>query len=152
MSESSLDDAYDVLGVVNHSRRPWQTLVSGLGEMPDEKMMQAFDRILDLFHDVGSLVVTSAQGSVTVQRDFNRDYPKEVDQLLAGVFRNHPNVTGVTLKWSAEREHAATPDAPYWSPHGAESARLNAARERGEMTSEEAIEALNRIYAVPRST
>jgi hypothetical protein len=152
MSESPLkyttrgDDAYDSLGVLDHSQRPWQTLVSGTGEMPSGKMMLAFDRILDLFPDVGSLVVETAKGSVMVQRDFNRDYTKEVDQLLAGVFRNHPNVTGVTLRWSAERQHTATPEAPYGSPHGAEYARINAAQARGELTPAEAIEALKKIH------
>ena len=140
------DDAYDALRVIDHSQRPWQTLVSGTGEMPSDKMMLVFDRILDLFPDVGSLVVATGQGSVTVQRDFNRDYTREVDQLLAGVFRNHSDVTGVTLKWSAEREHAATPEAPYWSAHGAEYARIDAAQERGELTPAEAIAALKKIH------
>ncbi len=140
------EDAYDALRALDHSHRPWQTLVSGVGEMPSGKMMLAFDRILDLFPDVGSLVVTTDQGSVTVQRDFSSDYTKEVDRLLAGVFRHHPDVTGVTLKWSAERAHAATPAAPYWSPHGAEYARIDAAQASGELTPAEAIAALKKIH------
>jgi len=140
------EDAYDELRVLDHSHRPWQMLISGTGEMPGDKMLLALDRILDVFPSVGSLVVTTDKGSVTVQRDVNRDYPREVDQLLAGVFRNHPNVTGVTLNWSAERTHTATPEAPYWSPIGAESARIDAAQARGELTPAEAIAALNKLY------
>jgi hypothetical protein len=78
--------------------------------------------------------------------DFSSDYTKEVDQLLAGVFRNHPNVTGVTLRWSAERAHTATPDAPFGSPNGAEYARIDAAQARGELTPAQAIAALKKIH------
>jgi hypothetical protein len=42
-------------------------------------------------------------------------------------------VTGVTFKWSTEREHAATPEAPYCSAHG-------------EVTPAGAIAALTRIH------
>jgi hypothetical protein len=75
---------------------------------------QALEQILELFTEVGRLVVQTTAGDVSVTRDFPSDYTIQVDRLLADIFKNNRAVTGIKFLGS-ENPHTATPDARYWS-------------------------------------
>lgn len=128
--------------------RPWQLLLTGDGslEQIDATTRRALEQILDLFTEVGGLVVHTVAGRVTVTRDFPSDYTAQVDQHLAEIFKGNPAVTGIEFL-GLENPHTATPDNPYWSATGKEYARIRAAVARGEMTPEEAIAAYRRLSA-----
>ena len=142
------EDSYEAPGVLDPSRRPWQP--QSIGAQIPPRVQWDLGRILELFPELGSLVVHTTSGSAEVTRNYQDDYTREVDQLLAGIFRDNLEVTGVTFQWAERKrpasEHTATPAEPYWSPLGAESARINAAQARGELTPAEAIAALNKLY------
>lgn len=101
-------------------RRPWQVMLAWAGaDPPGAGLGEALGRILDLFPDVGSLRVHTAGGGIVATRDFHGNYPVEVDAILARLFRDNPNVTGVTFPATATRAaHTATPADPHWSPLG----------------------------------
>jgi hypothetical protein len=93
---------------------------------------QAFEGILELFTEVGGLVVQTIAGRVSVTRDFPSDYTTEVDRLPGEIFENkHP--------------HTATPEDPYWSAQGKAYASIGRAVARGDMTTEDAIAAYGRL-------
>jgi hypothetical protein len=98
--------------------RPWQIMLtgSGLGAI-DAATRQALEQILELFTEVGGLVVQTTAGDVSVTRDFPSDYTIQVDRLLGEIFKNNPAVTGIKFLGS-ENAHTATPDDPHWSAHG----------------------------------
>jgi hypothetical protein len=89
-------------------RRPWQLIVTGGygGKMLDTRTWEALDQILDLFPDLGASVVTTADGAFHVARDFPSDYTREVDRILAGVFKANPAGDGRYL--SLVRKISAT--------------------------------------------
>ena len=128
--------------------RPWQLLLTGDGslEQIDATTRRALEQILELFTEVGGLVVHTVAGRVTVTRDFPSDYTAQVDQHLSEIFKSNPAVTGIEFL-GLKNPHTATPDDPYWSAVGKEYARIRAAVARGEMTSEEAIAAYRRLSA-----
>ena len=129
-------------------RRPWQLIVTGGygGKMLDARTWEALDQLLNLFPDLGAPVVTTADGAFRVARDFPSDYTREVDRILAGVFKANPAVTGVTFHWSGKsQQHTATPDDPHWSAEGKDYARIAAAGARGEMMTEQAIASYQQI-------
>jgi hypothetical protein len=116
------------------------------GELLDDSTWKALDHILELFPDLRSLEITTAHGSCHVARDFPSDYTQQVDRILAEVFKNNPAVAGVTFRWSEKsKQHTATPDDPHWSAEGKDYARIEAAMARGEMTTEEGIDAYLQI-------
>lgn len=106
------------------------------------------EQILELFTEVGGLVVHTVAGSLSVTRDFPRDYTTQVDRLLGEIFKNNAAVTGIEFL-GMETPHTATPDDPYWSPQGKAYARIDEARARGEISPEEAIAAYRRLAAAP---
>jgi hypothetical protein len=116
---------------------------AGLGAI-DAKTRRALEQILELFTDVGGLVVQTTAGEVSVTRDFPSDYTIQVDQLLKEIFKNNPAVTGINFLGS-ENRHTATPDDPYWSAHGKAYARIEEAATRGELTPDAAIVAYRRL-------
>ena len=128
--------------------RPWQIMLTGpgLGAI-DAATRQALEQILELFTEVGGLVVQTTAGDVSVTRDFPSDYTIQVDHLLGEIFKNNHAVTGIKSIGS-ENRHTATPDDPYWSAHGKAYASIEEAATRGELTPEEAIVAYRRL-AVP---
>ena len=128
--------------------RPWQIMLTGpgLGAI-DAPTRQALEQILELFTDVGGLVVQTTAGDVSVTRDFPSDYTIQVDRLLGEIFKNNSAVTVIKLL-GAEDAHTATPDDPHWSAHGKAYAGIEEAAARGELTPEEAIVAYRRL-AVP---
>jgi hypothetical protein len=125
--------------------RPWQIMLTGPGlEKIDAGTRQALEQILELFTEVGGLVVKTTAGGVSVTRDFPSDYTTQVDRLLAEIFKNNATVTGIEFL-GLETQHTATPDDPHWSAQGKAYARINAAVARGEITPQEAIAAYRRL-------
>ena len=118
----------------------------GLGVI-DTATREALEQILELFTEVGGLVVQTTSGDVSATRDFPSDYTIQVDRLLKEVFKNNAAVTGIKLL-SDENPHTATPDDPYWSAHGKAYAGIEEAAARGELTPDAAIVAYRRL-AVP---
>ena len=110
------------------------------------KRTQALECILELFTEIGGLVVQTAAGNVNVTRDFPSDYTSQVDRLLGEIFKNNRFVTGIEFL-GMETPHTATPDDPYWSPQGKAYASIERAAARGEITPEEAIAACQRFGA-----
>jgi hypothetical protein len=125
--------------------RSWQIMLtgSGLGAI-DVATREALEQILELFTEVGGLVVQTTAGDVSVTRDFPSDYTIQVDQLLGEIFKNNPAVTGIRL-FGAENAHTATSDDPHWSAHGKAYAGIEEAAARGELTPEAAIVACRRV-------
>ena len=125
--------------------RPWQIMLTGpsLGAI-DAATRQALERILELFTEVGGLVVQTTAGDVSVTRDFPSNYATQVDWLLKEIFENNPAVTGIKFLCS-ENPHTATPDDPYWSVHGKAYASIEEAVARGELTPGAAIVAYRRL-------
>ena len=124
---------------------PWQIMLTGPSlEQIDPATRQALERILELFTEVGGLVVQTTAGDVSVTRDFPSNYTTQVDWLLKEIFENNPAVTGIKVL-GAENAHTATPDDPYWSAHGKAYASIEEAAARAELTSDAAIVAYRRL-------
>ena len=104
----------------------------------DAATRQALEAILELFTDVGGLVVQTSAGKVSVTRDYPSDYTAQVDQVLGEIFTNNAAVTGIQFL-GLETPHTATRDDPYWSANGKAYAGISQAEARGDMTPEEAI-------------
>ena len=119
--------------------RPWQIMLTGpgLGAI-DAETRQALEQILELFTEVGGLVVQTTAGDVSVTRDFPSDYTIQVEQLLKQIFKCNPAVTGIKFLGS-ENPHTATSDDPHWSAHGKAYSDIEEAADRGELTPEAAI-------------
>jgi hypothetical protein len=127
--------------------RPWQVMFTGAGlGAINAETRQALEQILELFTEVGGLVVQTTAGDVSVTRDFPSDYAAQVDRLLGEIFKNNPAVTGIKLL-GAENAHTATPHYPHWSAHGKAYAGIEDAAARGDLTPEAAIVAYRRIAA-----
>ncbi len=125
--------------------RPWQIMLTGPSlEQIDAATRQALERILELFTEVGGLVVQTTAGDVSVTRDFPSDYTIQVDPLLKEIFKNNPAVTEIKFLGS-ENPHTATPDDPHWSAHGKAYASIDKAAARGELTPAAATAAYRRI-------
>jgi hypothetical protein len=125
-------------------------MLTGHGlEQIDVGTRQALGQILELFTEVGGLVVQTNAGGVRVTRDFPSDYTTQVDRLLGEIFKNNAAVTGIEFL-GLEHPHTATPDDPYWSANGKACASIEEAAARGEITPEEAIAAYRRLAAVPK--
>jgi hypothetical protein len=130
--------------------RPWQLLLTGkdIGQI-DGATRQAFEQILELFTEVGGLVVHTVAGGVSVTRDFPSDHTTQVDRYLQEIFKNNRCVTGIEFL-GLETPHTATPDNPYWSPQGKAYASIAEARARGDITPEDAIAAYRRLAAAAK--
>lgn len=125
--------------------RPWQIMLTGHGiERIDARTRQTLEQILELFTEVGGLVVHTVAGSVSVTRDFPSDYTTQVDRLLGQIFKNNRDVTGIEF-FGLKHPHTATPDDPYWSADGKAYANIGQAAARGDITPEEAIAAYRRL-------
>ena len=87
-------------------------MLTGHGlEQIDARTRQALEQILELFTEVGGLVVHTAAGKVSVTRDFPSDYTTQVDRLLGAIFKDNAAVTGIEFL-GLENPHTATPDDP----------------------------------------
>ena len=127
--------------------RPWQIMLTGpgLGAI-DAATREALEQILELFTEVGGLVVQTTAGDVSVTRDFPIDYTIQVDGLLGEIFKNNHAVTGIRFLGSGN-PHTATPDDPHWSAYGKAYAGIEEAAARGELTPEAAMVAYRRLGA-----
>jgi hypothetical protein len=117
---------------------PWQLLLTGdgIGQL-DAAMRRALERILELFTEVGGLVVHTVAGQVSVTRDFPSDYT-----LLKDIFTNNADVTGIEFSGPQGCPgHTATPDDPHWLADGKAYASIETAVARGDMTTADAIAA-----------
>ena len=124
---------------------PWQIMLTGPGlRAIDAATRQGFEQILELFTEVGGLVVQTTAGDVSVTRDFPSDYTIQVDRLLKEIFKNNSAVTAIKFL-SNENPRTATPDDPYWSAHGKAYARIEEAATRGELAPDAAIVAYRRL-------
>jgi hypothetical protein len=115
----------------------------GLGAI-DAATRQALEQILELFTEIGGLVVQTTAGEVSATRDFPSDYTIQVDRLLNEIFKNNPEVTGIKSLGS-DNSHTATPDNPHWSAHGKAHESIAEAVARGELTPDAAIIAYRRL-------
>ena len=78
--------------------RPWQIMLTGTGiGAIDTETRQALEQVLELFTEVGGLVVQTTAGDVSVTRDFPSDYAIQVDQVLGEIFKNNPAVPSFCL-------------------------------------------------------
>ena len=77
----------------------------GLGAI-DAATRQALEQILELFTEVGGLVVQTTAGDVSATRDFPSDYTIQVDRLLKEIFKNNSAVTGIKLLRCRESAHS----------------------------------------------
>jgi hypothetical protein len=111
--------------------RPWQIMLTGpgLGAI-DAATRQALEQILELFTEVGGVVVQTTAGDVSATRDFPSDYTIQVDRLLRDIFKNNSAVTGIKFLGS-ENPHTPPPDDPYWSAHGNAYAGIEEGRGEG---------------------
>jgi hypothetical protein len=127
--------------------RPWQLLITGdaIAQI-DAATRRALEDILELFTEVGGLVVHTSAGRGSVPRDFPSDYTVQVDRLRLEIFKNIRRVTGIEFL-GLEDLHTATPDDPYWSPQGKTYAGIASAAARGGLIPEEAIAAYRRLAA-----
>jgi len=131
-------------------KRPWQILLTGEGiTQIDGATRQALEDILELFTEVGGLVVHMSAGKVSVTRDFPSDYTTQVDRLLGTIFKNNRCVTGIEFL-GMKTPHTATPDDPYWSPQGKAYESIKEAAAQGEITPEEAIAAYRHLADAPQ--
>ena len=131
------------------TRRPWQLIAVGFGlKSLTPATARELERIFDLCPELPMLTIRTAGGEgFTVSRDFPSDALQEVDDRLARIFRENPAIAAITFPAEGNRpEHAATPDAPFWSPRGRESAAILAAVRAGEITPEQASERLDRLF------
>jgi hypothetical protein len=130
--------------VTEERDRPWQIMLTGpgLGAI-DAETRRALEQILELFAEVGGLVVQTTAGDVSVTRDFPSDYTMQLDRFLKEIFKSNSALTGIKSLGS-ENPHTATPDDPYWSAHGKAYAGVEEAAARGELTREAAIVAYRR--------
>jgi len=146
--------SFTVLEGLEPSRRPWQVLLTWTGaDPPGAPLCDALGRILDLFPDTGRLTVRTADGGIVATRDFHGNAGQRVDDLLAGLFRANPAVTGVAFPATPTRAaHTATPDDPFWSCLGKAGAGITAAMAAGRITPEQAIEQFKRLYTADAGT
>jgi len=125
--------------------RPWQVMLTGAGlGAIDAETRQALEQILELFTEVGGLVVQTTAGEVSVTRDFPSDYTIQVDRLLGEIFENNSAVTGIKCL-GAQNAHTATRNDPHWSAHGKAYSGIEEASARGELTPDAAIVAYRRL-------
>ncbi len=129
-------------------RRPWQLLLVGHDlAAADADLVAGLTRILELMPSVPALTVETARGTLVATRDFPSGSLAKVDAILAGLFRRNPELAGIQFPGNETRPaHIATADEPFWSPQGAQSARIRAAMARGDITPQEAGDQLDQLY------
>lgn len=130
---------------------PWQLLMVGNTQEPlrfTADTSNALKRIFDLLPSLGGLTIETTKGDLTVSRDFPSGYMEAVDNLIAAIFENEPEITGIVFPATSTRpEHTATADDPHFLPEGKTIAAITAARKAGEIDSEEALRRLKAIHS-----
>lgn len=132
-------------------RRPWQLLITGNPKEPiafSVETRDALTSMFELFPHLGSLTLKTRQGDLSVTRDFPGDYTSRVDEMIAVVFRNDPEITGIVFPATSTRpEHTATPDDPHWSADGRILAEISAALRAGKITGDEAVRRMKELHS-----
>ena len=131
------------------NRRPWQLIAVGFGlKSLTPATARELERIFELCPELPMLTISTASGEgFTVSRDFPSDAPQEVDDRLARIFRENPAIAAITFPAQGKRPaHAATPQAPFGSPTGEESAAILTAIRAGEITPDEASKRLYQLF------
>lgn len=132
-------------------RPPWQLAIMGNTDEPvtlSAETVNALTRIFDLLPALGEVTIKTEQGDLSVSRDFPSGYTQTVDTLIASVFENDADITGIVFPATSTRpEHMATADNPHFLPSGKEIAAITASHEAGEMSSEEALRRIKDVYS-----
>jgi len=132
-------------------RPPWQLLVVGNTEEPlhfTAETNNALTRIFDLLPGLSGVTIKTTKGDLSVSRDFPNGYTDMVDNFIASVFRNDPEITGIVFPATGTRpEHTATADDPHFLPEGKALASIAAAHKAGEISSEEAIRRIKATHS-----
>lgn len=143
--------AADRLKEMPSRRPPWQLLIVGdtEGALPfTAETNNALTRIFDLLPNLGRVTIKTTKGDLFASRNFPSGYTETVDSLIAAVFKNDPDITGIVFPATSTRpEHTATADDPHFLPEGKALAAIDAALKAGEIATDEAvrrIKALNR--------
>lgn len=130
-------------------RPPWQLLMVGNTKEPFQfttETNNALTRMFDLLPELGGVTIRTTNGDLSVSRDFPRGHTEAVDAIIAVVFKNHPEITGIVFPaTSTQPKHIATADDPHFLPQGKALAAIDAAFKAGEISTDEA---LNRIKAL----
>lgn len=152
MAESTYEkSAINQLKEMPLRRPPWQLLMTGNTDEPlrfTAETNNALTRIFDLLPGLGGVTIKTAKGDFSVSRDFPGDYTQTVDTLIAGIFTNEPEITGIVFPATSTRpEHTATADDPHFLPEGKKLAAIAAALEAVEIGSEEAIRQIKAIHS-----
>lgn len=97
-------------------RRPWQLMVIGNSEEPIElsgEAVGALTQIFDLCPHLPEVTLLTTKGELHVTREYSSGVTRYIDELIATVFRNEPQILGINFP-----DQIATPDNPYYSRHG----------------------------------
>ena len=132
-------------------RPPWQLLMIGNTKEPFHfrtETNNALTRMFDLLPELGGVTIRTTNGDLSVSRDFPRGYTEAVDALIAAIFRNNPEITGIVFPATSTRpEHIATADDPHFLPDGKALAAIDAAFKAGEISTDEALSRIKSLNA-----
>lgn len=87
-------------------RRPWQLLITGNTKEPiafSVETRDALTSMFELFPHLSGLTLKTRHGDLSVTRDFPGDYTSRVDEMIAAVFRNNPDITGIVFPATSTR-------------------------------------------------
>ncbi|WP_236760106.1 MULTISPECIES: hypothetical protein [Rhizobium/Agrobacterium group] len=108
----------------------------------------ALTRIFDLVPALGAVTIKTEHGDLSVSRDFPSGSMETVDALIASVFENEADLTGIVFPATSTRpEHMATAGNPHFLQSGREIAAITASHEAGEISSEEALRRIKDVYS-----
>ncbi len=132
-------------------RPPWQLAMIGNTAEPvhlSAETVDALTRVFDLLPALGGVTIKTEHGDLSVSRDFSSGHAEAVDALIASVFENDANITGIVFPATSTRpEHMATAENPHFLQSGKEIAAITASHDAGEMSSEEAIRRIKDVYS-----
>lgn len=132
-------------------RPPWQLAMIGNTDQPvhlSAEAVGALTKIFDLVPALGGVTIKTEHGNLSVSRDFPSGYTDTVDALIASVFENDADITGIVFPATSTRpEHIATADDPHFLQSGKEIAAITASHEVGEISSEEVLRRIKDVYS-----
>ncbi|NJC22648.1 hypothetical protein BJ994_001724 [Arthrobacter pigmenti] len=113
--------------------RTWELSCAGAGlEHLSEESTDALTVILERFDAIQSLAVDTDSGTFHATRGRIADYTQDVDDALISIFSSSPAFRAVTFAGTGGADtRVATPQDPFWSPHGKEANRLGYERALG---------------------
>lgn len=113
--------------------RSWELTCTGAGlEHLDNAVTDALTTILERFDAIHTLSVDTDTGTFHATRSRPTQYTQDVDEALISVFSRSPHFRAVTFSGAGGADgRIATPQDPFWSPHGMEIDRINHERALG---------------------